>query len=155
MQTPPKTPPTRIALIGLFLIFALTISTRTPRTVAEEPSRETNESSTTINVVVTSVLVNDQEKALNFYTKKLGFVKKADIPMGGPRWLTVVSPDQPDGPEVLLEPWEPMQPLAPLASRHLNRVTLQPRPGLFENKSGARKSRIRFFSILPFELLLL
>jgi len=49
--------------------------------------------------------VLDQEKALTFYTKTLGFVKKQDIPMGGGnRWLTVVSKQEQDGPEVLLEP---------------------------------------------------
>lgn len=55
-----------------------------------------------INVV--SVLVDDQEKALAFYTEKLGFVQKHDIPLGEYRWLTVVSPDRPDGAELLLEP---------------------------------------------------
>jgi catechol 2,3-dioxygenase-like lactoylglutathione lyase family enzyme len=48
--------------------------------------------------------VDDQEKALAFYTNVLGFVKKTDIPMGAARWLTVVSPDDPDGVELLLEP---------------------------------------------------
>lgn len=58
-----------------------------------------------MKIVVTSVMVNDQEKALKFYTDVLGFVKKQDVPMGGgTRWLTVVSPEQPDGPELLLEP---------------------------------------------------
>ena len=57
-----------------------------------------------MKIVVTSVMVNDQDKALKFYTEVLGFVKKTDIPMGGPRWLTVISPEQPDGPELLLEP---------------------------------------------------
>jgi predicted enzyme related to lactoylglutathione lyase len=57
-----------------------------------------------LKIVVTSVMVNDQDKALKFYTEVLGFVKKTDIPMGGGRWLTVVSPEQPDGPELLLEP---------------------------------------------------
>lgn len=51
-----------------------------------------------------SVLVDDQEKALKFYTEKLGFVKMADIPMGDYRWLTVVSPDGPEGVELVLEP---------------------------------------------------
>jgi len=55
-----------------------------------------------INLV--SVLVDDQDKALAFYTEKLGFVKKHDIPMGEHRWITVVSPDRPDGAELLLEP---------------------------------------------------
>ena len=49
-------------------------------------------------------MVDDQEKALRFYTEKLGFIKKQDIPMGGPRWLTVVSPEELDGVELLLEP---------------------------------------------------
>jgi catechol 2,3-dioxygenase-like lactoylglutathione lyase family enzyme len=57
-----------------------------------------------MKIVVTSVLVNDQEKALRFYTDVLGFEKKADIPMGEARWLTVVSPQDPDGTELLLEP---------------------------------------------------
>ncbi|HEV8282535.1 MAG TPA: VOC family protein [Candidatus Limnocylindrales bacterium] len=58
-----------------------------------------------MKIVVTSVLVDDQEKALRFYTDILGFTKKADIPMGGDaRWLTVVSPEDPDGTELLLEP---------------------------------------------------
>jgi catechol 2,3-dioxygenase-like lactoylglutathione lyase family enzyme len=59
---------------------------------------------TDMKIVVTSVLVDDQEKALKFYTDVLGFVKKEDIPMGEARWLTVVSPQDPDGTELLLEP---------------------------------------------------
>jgi len=57
-----------------------------------------------MRIVVTSVLVDDQEKALRFYEDVLGFEKKADIPMGEARWLTVVSPQDPDGTELLLEP---------------------------------------------------
>jgi catechol 2,3-dioxygenase-like lactoylglutathione lyase family enzyme len=57
-----------------------------------------------IRITVTSVLVEDQEKALKFYTEVLGFVKKHDIPLGEARWLTVVSPSAPDGTELLLEP---------------------------------------------------
>lgn len=57
-----------------------------------------------MRIVITSVFVDDQEKALEFYTETLGFVKKQDIPMGQHRWLTVVSPDNLDGPELLLEP---------------------------------------------------
>lgn len=57
-----------------------------------------------MKIVITSVFVDDQEKALQFYTNVLGFVKKQDIPMGVSRWLTVVSQDQPDGVELLLEP---------------------------------------------------
>lgn len=58
----------------------------------------------TLRVVVVSVLVKDQQKALEFYTGVLGFEKKDDVPVGEHRWLTVVSPEQPDGPEILLEP---------------------------------------------------
>jgi len=57
-----------------------------------------------MKIVVTSVLVDDQEKALRFYTEILGFQKKTDIPMGPYRWLTVVSKSAPDGVELLLEP---------------------------------------------------
>ena len=57
-----------------------------------------------MRIVVTSVLVDDQEKALQFYTNILGFQKKADISMGDARWLTVTSPQDPDGTELLLEP---------------------------------------------------
>ena len=54
----------------------------------------------------TGVFVSDQDKALKFYTETLGFVKKHDIPVGEFKWLTVVSPDDPDGTELLLEPNE-------------------------------------------------
>lgn len=57
-----------------------------------------------MKIVVTSVIVDDQDKALAFYRDVLGFVVKHDIPMGGPRWLTLTAPDQPDGVELLLEP---------------------------------------------------
>lgn len=64
-----------------------------------------------MKIALTSVLVDDQEKALQFYTSVLGFVKKRDIPMGEHRWLTVVSKDRQDGPELVLEPmaFEPAQ----------------------------------------------
>src|SRR4051794_26795081 len=51
-----------------------------------------------------SILVDDQDKALSFYTSVLGFVKKHDIPLGEFRWLTVVAPEDPDGVELVLEP---------------------------------------------------
>jgi len=57
-----------------------------------------------MRIYITSVLVDDQDKALRFYTDVLGFVKKTDIPVGEARWLTVVAPDDPQGPELLLEP---------------------------------------------------
>jgi catechol 2,3-dioxygenase-like lactoylglutathione lyase family enzyme len=57
-----------------------------------------------MRINLTSVLVHNQEEALRFYTEVLGFVKKTEIPLGGARWLTVVSPDDPDGCELVLEP---------------------------------------------------
>ena len=57
-----------------------------------------------MKIKLTNVLVDDQDKALRFYTEVLGFVKKTDFPAGGARWLTVVSPDGPDDIELLLEP---------------------------------------------------
>jgi predicted enzyme related to lactoylglutathione lyase len=55
-----------------------------------------------VKIKVTSIYVNDQEKALRFYTKVLGFVKKADFTQGPFRWLTVASPEEPDGTELQL-----------------------------------------------------
>jgi catechol 2,3-dioxygenase-like lactoylglutathione lyase family enzyme len=57
-----------------------------------------------MRINLTSVLVDDQAKALAFYTDVLGFTKKTDIPMGEHSWLTVVSPDDPEGVELVLEP---------------------------------------------------
>ncbi len=57
-----------------------------------------------MKIVLTSVFVDDQEKALQFYTQVLGFEKKTDIPMGEARWLTVTSPEGAAGVELLLEP---------------------------------------------------
>jgi catechol 2,3-dioxygenase-like lactoylglutathione lyase family enzyme len=59
-----------------------------------------------MRITLTSVLVDDQEKALRFYTQVLGFVKKTEVPLGEHRWLTVVSPEDPDGVELVLEPDE-------------------------------------------------
>ncbi|HJV14491.1 MAG TPA: VOC family protein [Propionibacteriaceae bacterium] len=57
-----------------------------------------------MRIYITSVLVDDQEKALQFYTDVLGFVKKTDLPLGDARWLTVLSPENAEGPELALEP---------------------------------------------------
>lgn len=64
-----------------------------------------------IRIHITSVPVNDQDKALKFYTEVLGFIKKTEIPMGEHKWLTVVSPKEQNGVELLLEPtaFEPAQ----------------------------------------------
>jgi catechol 2,3-dioxygenase-like lactoylglutathione lyase family enzyme len=65
---------------------------------------ETTDSGALMKIKLTSVFVNDQEKSLKFYTEKLGFIKKTDLPAGEYKWLTVVSPEDPDGTELLLEP---------------------------------------------------
>jgi catechol 2,3-dioxygenase-like lactoylglutathione lyase family enzyme len=57
-----------------------------------------------VKIDITQVFVDDQDKALAFYTGILGFEEKDDIPVGEDRWITVVSPQAPDGPELLLEP---------------------------------------------------
>jgi catechol 2,3-dioxygenase-like lactoylglutathione lyase family enzyme len=57
-----------------------------------------------MRINLASVLVDDQDKALRFYTEVLGFKQKADVPVGEHRWITVVSPEDPDGTELLLEP---------------------------------------------------
>ncbi|MCK1983788.1 MULTISPECIES: VOC family protein [Peribacillus] len=59
-----------------------------------------------MKIIVTSIFVQDQDKALEFYSEKLGFEKKHDVPMGKFRWITLVSPDDHDGTELLLEPNE-------------------------------------------------
>ena len=59
-----------------------------------------------MRIHLTSVYVDDQDKALRFYTEVLGFVKKVEFPVGEHRWLTVVSPEEPDGTQLVLEPDE-------------------------------------------------
>jgi len=62
-----------------------------------------------MRTILTSILVDNQDKALKFYTEVLGFIKKTDIPMGpDTKWLTVVASEGPDDVEILLEPnWNP------------------------------------------------
>ena len=57
-----------------------------------------------MKITLTGIHVDDQAKALRFYTDVLGFQTKNDVPLGEHRWLTVVSPDDPDGVELVLEP---------------------------------------------------
>ena len=71
-----------------------------PTTRVERSAR--GETEATLKIKLTSVPVDDQHRALNFYTGVLGFIKKRDIP--SIKWLTLVSPEEPDGTELLLEP---------------------------------------------------
>ena len=57
-----------------------------------------------MKIYIASVFVDDQDKALAFYSRVLGFVKKTEVPLGEARWLTVVAPEDPGGTELLLEP---------------------------------------------------
>lgn len=57
-----------------------------------------------MKIIVTSIFVEDQDKALTFYTETLGFVKKHDVPTGDFRWIALVSPENPEGTELILEP---------------------------------------------------
>jgi catechol 2,3-dioxygenase-like lactoylglutathione lyase family enzyme len=66
--------------------------------------KSTVEREVSMQIRVTSVMVDDQDKALQFYTEVLGFVKMADLPTGAYRWLTVVSPEGAKGVELVLEP---------------------------------------------------
>jgi RNA polymerase sigma factor (sigma-70 family) len=100
---PTNTGPATIAIFddtcgNFILIFQQTGSTNTNNSTMNT----TNKSA--IKIKLTSVMVEDQDKALKFYTQTLGFVKKHDMPAGGGRWLTVVSAQEPDGAELVLEP---------------------------------------------------
>ena len=57
-----------------------------------------------MRIVIDSVFVKDQDEALKFYTEVLGFREKTNFPVGKYKWLTVISPEQPEGPQLLLEP---------------------------------------------------
>jgi catechol 2,3-dioxygenase-like lactoylglutathione lyase family enzyme len=88
-------------LIPAFVLFFLCESVGL---LAQEKQPTEGKERGTLKIKLSSVYVDDQEKALKFYTDILGFVKKADVPVGKFKWLTVVSPDEPEGTELLLEP---------------------------------------------------
>jgi len=73
-----------------------------------------------MKIIVTSIFVQDQDKALAFYSEKLGFIKKEDVPMGKFRWITLVSPDDQNGTELLLEPNE-----HPAASEYQKKISAE------------------------------
>jgi predicted enzyme related to lactoylglutathione lyase len=88
--------------ISIFLSALICTINTTQGQTQSDSLRSHPTKSTTIKIIVTSVMVADQDKALKFYTEKLGFIKKTEIPEF--KWLTVVSPESPDGVELLLEP---------------------------------------------------
>ena len=92
----------RVVILGFVIALLAAASGLRAQDSAEQPIKEKEHGS--LKIKLTSVLVDDQEKALKFYTEILGFVKKEDIPLGEFKWLTVVSADDPDGTELLLEP---------------------------------------------------
>ena len=83
------------------IMLMLVLGTQTISSGQDDASRNMG---ATMKIKLTHVFVEDQDKALAFYTNILGFVKKQDIPVGAFKWLTVVAPDEPDGTELLLEP---------------------------------------------------
>lgn len=74
--------------------------------IGSKASRVTNNKGgkNSMKIIVTSIFVQDQDKALEFYLEKLGFIKKKDVPAGEFRWITLTSPDDENGTELLLEP---------------------------------------------------
>jgi predicted enzyme related to lactoylglutathione lyase len=80
------------------------LSARIDKTTSrrDDPARNRDKRRNEMKIKVTSIYVNDQEKALHFYTEVLGFVKKSDFSQGQFRWLTVASPEEPDGTELQL-----------------------------------------------------
>src|SRR5687767_9342477 len=90
--------------INCFLALLCTILLSNAQEGPRKPDVQNRKAGETMKITITSVLVSDQAKALKFYTEVLGFLKKMDVPLGKDRWLTVISPEQPDGPELLLEP---------------------------------------------------
>ncbi|SCA85956.1 hypothetical protein BGLY_2133 [Bacillus glycinifermentans] len=87
-----------------------------------------------MKIIITSIFVQDQDKALEFYTKTLGFAKKHDVPSGAYRWITLVSPDDQDGTELLLEPNE-----HPAAKDYQNRLFAEGIPATMFGVADIRK----------------
>ena len=91
-----------IVVAGGIMLLLLAASVSMAQDEAENPVAEGK--GTILKIKIASVFVNDQEAAAKFYTEVLGFVIKNDVPVGEYKWLTVVSSDDPDGTELLLEP---------------------------------------------------
>ena len=93
-----------------------------------------------MRICVTSVFVDDQDKALRFYTEVLGFVKKNEIPLGEARWLTVVSPEQPDGHRAAARAGRAIRPYG-RTRRRLSRTAS--RPPRSRSTTSAEYERLR------------
>ncbi|MCQ3804989.1 MAG: VOC family protein [bacterium] len=98
-----------------------------------------------MRINLTSVFVNDQDKALRFYTEILGFVKKQDFPVGDFKWVTVVSPEGPDDIELLLEPNE-----NPVARRFQEAIYEQgiPQAAFAVDDIGAEYQRLKQLGVV-------
>ena len=98
-----------------------------------------------MRINLTSVFVNDQDKALRFYTEILGFVKKQDFPVGDFKWVTVVSPEGPDDIELLLEPNE-----NPVARRYQEAIYEQgiPQAAFAVDDIGAEYERLKQLGVV-------
>jgi len=98
-----------------------------------------------VRINLTSVFVNDQDKALRFYTEILGFVKKQDFPVGDFKWVTVVSPEGPDDIELLLEPNE-----NPVARRFQEAIYEQgiPQAAFAVDDIGAEYQRLKQLGVV-------
>lgn len=92
-----------IRSIGIGFLFVVVVATGGCHVLFDK-TVTTGAGGRSMKIKIASIFVDDQDKALEFYTKTLGFMKKDDIPAGDFRWLTVVSPDAPEGMELLLEP---------------------------------------------------
>ena len=94
----------RLSIAGVVVALFCSAGALRAQNAPKPSSPQREQSRIGIKIKLTSVYVDDQDKALKFYTEVLGFVKKRDIPVGKAKWLTVVSPEEPDGTELLLEP---------------------------------------------------
>ena len=99
---------TEYSIRTTFIGILITINLIGIPVISAEPEVEQGEQErqTGLEIRIAGVFVDNQEKAEKFYTEKLGFVVKSNVPVGKFRWLTVVSKDNPDGTELLLEPNE-------------------------------------------------
>lgn len=106
-----------------------------------------------MKIIVTSLFVKDQDKALEFYSETLGFVKKHDVPQGEFRWITLVSPDDQNGTEIVLEPNE-----NPVAKEYQKSLFAQGIPATMFGVTDVRKEYKRLmekdvkFTIEPTEM---